>query len=78
MESENSIILWHLTPEDGWVEGASESNLPQGALVTLKTVIENTEQRGVISIKTFKEYHVVSNDVIESAYSRFGIFPELE
>lgn len=75
MTSEN-LVIWHLTSDDGWVRGTTESNLPEGAIATLNTEFENTGQEGVINTKTFKQYHVVNNDVIKDAYARFGIFPD--
>jgi hypothetical protein len=69
------LVIWHLTSDDGWVEGTTESNLPEGAIATLKTEFENTGQTGRISTKTYKEYHVINNDVLKAAYTRFGIFP---
>ena len=52
-----------------------ESNLPEGAIATLKTEFENTGQTGRTSTKTYKEFHVINNDILKAVYTRFGIFP---
>ena len=69
------LAIWHLISDDGWVKGATESNLPSSALITIKTEWRNVDKTGVISSKTYKEYQVDNNDVLRAAYDRYGIFP---